>query len=136
MQYAGRFPIPLACLSATGGLRREDRLTTRITPRESSPSVTRSGLISRVTVRSGLSAIPPAGMPQSTILYFDEFRSTIGGTRTAAGSAGGVWASLDAPFGTTFSASNGVGLPVTRIGGAIVGKVTIVILQYGQGTGG
>jgi len=76
---------------------------------------------------------PGAPGPPVTIEYFDDFRSTIGGTRTTTS---GAWASVDAPFGTIFSASSGAGFPVTRVGGAIVGKVTIVVLQYGQGTGG
>lgn len=80
-----------------------------------------------------VTALPPvAGTPVS-IQYFDDFRTSVGATRT---SMSGAWVSVDAPFGTTFSASSGVGFPVTRVGGAIVGKVTIVVLQYGQGTGG
>ena len=79
-----------------------------------------------------VTASAPGGVPVS-IAYFDDFRTSVGATRT---STSGAWASTDAPFGTTFSASSGVGFPVTRIGGAIVGKVTIVVLQYGQGTGG
>ena len=76
---------------------------------------------------------PGVSPPPVTIQYFDDFRSSIGGTRTTMS---GAWASVDAPFGTVFSASSGAGFPVTRVGGAIVGKVTIVVLQYGQGTGG
>jgi hypothetical protein len=80
-----------------------------------------------------VTAIPPvAGTPVS-IQYFDDFRTSVGATRT---SMSGAWVSTDAPFGTSFSTSSGVGVPVTRVGGAIVGKVTIVVLQYGQGTGG
>lgn len=80
-----------------------------------------------------VSAVPPIPGTPVTIQYFDDFRTSVGATRT---SMSGAWVSTDAPFGTTFSASNGMGFPVARIGGAIIGKVTIVVLQYGQGTGG
>jgi hypothetical protein len=72
---------------------------------------------------------PSAG----TVLYLNDTLTMADGTRT---SSRGVWVSLDAEFGTSFSATSITGAPVTRIGGQIEGKVTIVVLQFGQGTGG
>lgn len=82
-----------------------------------------------------VAATAPVGStrPPPTVQYFSIDRSMVGGTRTTGS---GVWASTDAEFGTTFSATSGVGLPVTRIGGQIDGRVTIVVLQFGLGAGG
>ncbi|MBL0220532.1 MAG: hypothetical protein IPQ07_42520 [Myxococcales bacterium] len=73
---------------------------------------------------------PSAG----TVQYFAGDRATVGGTKTTSS---GVWVSTDAPFGTTFSTFGGTPpTTVQRIGGLIDGKVTIVVLQFGGGTGG
>ena len=77
-----------------------------------------------------VTATPPPNAT-ATIQYFAGDRGSIGGTRTTTS---GVWASTDAPFGTTFSATGGSPpSPITRIGGMIDGKVTIVVLQFGTG---
>jgi len=84
-------------------------------------------------VENQMVTVATPGMVPATIQYFDDFRTSVGATRT---SKSGAWVSTDAPFGTVFSASSGVGFPVTRVGGQIEGKVTIVVLQFGTGTGG
>jgi hypothetical protein len=69
-----------------------------------------------------------------TINYFSSDRAGIDlGNRTTAS---GAFVSLDAPFGTKFSVTGG--LPqrtLSRIGGRIDGKVTIVILKFTSGSG-
>ena len=73
---------------------------------------------------------PSAG----TVQYFAADRANVGGAKTTSS---GVWVSTDAPFGTTFSTFGGTPpTTVQRIGGLIDGKVTIVVLQFGGGTGG
>jgi len=44
-------------------------------------------------------------------------------------SSSGVFASLDAPFGTQFSALSGLE-EAKGFGGLVMGKVTIVIMQF------
>ncbi len=66
-----------------------------------------------------------------TIDYLSADRSMVGGTKT---SASGVFASLDAPFGTVFTATGGTPPRAhRRIGGNIDGKITIVVLQFTTG---
>jgi hypothetical protein len=60
-----------------------------------------------------------------TIQYLSANRQSVGGTVT---SAGGIFISQNAPFGTEFSATQG-SETATAVGGLIVGKVTIVVLQ-------
>ena len=74
--------------------------------------------------------IQPPGT--GTIAYFSMDRSTVGGSKT---SASGVFASLDAPFGTVFTAFGGTptGKSYYRVGGNIDGKITIVVFQFTSG---
>ncbi len=69
-----------------------------------------------------------------TISYFsgDRHALDLGTTTTASG----VFVSLDAPFGTVFSATapTGPALTVARVGGRIAGKVTIVVLRFSSGS--
>ena len=60
-----------------------------------------------------------------TIKYLSAMRNSVGGTVT---SASGIFLSTDAPFGTEFSAMQN-GEMAKAVGGLIVGKVTIVVLQ-------
>jgi hypothetical protein len=60
-----------------------------------------------------------------TIKYLSTTRTSVGGTVT---SASGIFLSTDAPFGTEFSAIQN-GEMAKAVGGLIVGKVTIVVLQ-------
>lgn len=59
------------------------------------------------------------------IQYLSAMRDSVGGTVT---SASGIFLSMNAPFGTHFSATQNNEM-ATAIGGLIVGKVTIVVLQ-------
>lgn len=66
-----------------------------------------------------------------SIVYLSSSRTSVGGTRT---SASGVFASLDAPFGTVFTAVGGTPMRAhSRVGGNIDGKITIVVLQFTTG---
>ncbi|HEY6033783.1 MAG TPA: hypothetical protein VIV58_05975 [Kofleriaceae bacterium] len=71
------------------------------------------------------------GHASGTIKYLAANRQTVGGTVTAQG---GIFLSEDAPFGTTFTASQ-ADLTATAVGGLIDGKVTIVVLQLPNQTG-
>ncbi len=63
-----------------------------------------------------------------TIKYLSADRTMVGGTTT---SKSGVFASLDATFGTVFTATGGTPARAhSRIGGNIDGKITIVVLQF------
>lgn len=66
-----------------------------------------------------------------TIKYLSSDRSAVVGSSTSAGTNGGVFVSLDAPYGTTFSSAH-FSVTATEIGGRISGKVTIVVLDVGQ----
>ncbi|CAN5703920.1 hypothetical protein BH11MYX3_BH11MYX3_20010 [soil metagenome] len=66
-----------------------------------------------------------------TIDYLSGDRTAVGGTKT---SISGVFASLDAPFGTVFTATGGTPARAhSRVGGNIDGKITIVVLQFTTG---
>ena len=65
------------------------------------------------------------GSVTPTIQYLSANRHAVGGTVT---SSTGIFISEDAPFGTDFSATQG-SETATAVGGLIVGKVTIVVLQ-------
>jgi hypothetical protein len=66
-----------------------------------------------------------------TIEYLSSDRHSTAGTVT---STNGIFVSQDAPFGTTFSTMQS-GRAAQAVGGRIVGKVTIVVLQIPQQTG-
>lgn len=75
----------------------------------------------------------PAG--SGTVNYFSADRTGIdlGMVTTESG----AFVSLDAPFGTTFRVNSTLApVSVSRIGGRIDGKVTIVILRFTGGSGG
>ncbi|MBA3464239.1 MAG: hypothetical protein H0T46_30065 [Deltaproteobacteria bacterium] len=128
---------------ASAGVRLSKAALDQLLAALSMPSFPEHGLtIGLVLDRNGdavpnqmVTATAPMGStrPPPTVQYFSFDRSMVGGTRTTGS---GVWASTDAEFGTTFTATSGVGLPVSRIGGQIDGRVTIVVLQFGIGTGG
>lgn len=63
-----------------------------------------------------------------TIQYLDDTRS---GVVTGATSTSGVFVTQDAPFGTVFSLPMSP-RPFDAVGGVVEGKVTIVILRYGE----
>jgi hypothetical protein len=69
--------------------------------------------------------VSASGTSPATIQYLSALRDSVGGTVT---STGGIFISQDAPFGTEFSATQG-SETATAVGGLIVGKVTIVVLQ-------
>lgn len=71
------------------------------------------------------------GHSTGTIKYLSANRLGVAGTVT---SPSGIFVSQDAPFGTTFSATQ-AGLTATAVGGLIDGKVTIVVLQLPNQTG-
>lgn len=67
----------------------------------------------------------------STVLYLSSDRSSVAGSSTSGGPLGGVFISLDAPFGTTFSTSGGTpNQTPAALGGRIENKVTIVVLKF------
>lgn len=69
----------------------------------------------------------------ASISYFSGNRMAIDlGTRTTAS---GAFVSLDAPFGTVFSTGATPQPTISRIGGRIDGKVTIVVLKFTGGSG-
>lgn len=67
----------------------------------------------------------------SNILYLSSDRGSVVGSSTSGGPLGGVFVSLDAPFGTTFSTSGGTPIQTPEaFGGRIENKVTIVLLKF------
>jgi hypothetical protein len=78
--------------------------------------------------------IVESGVPTPTIKYLSGDRMSASGTATSTGNGGGVFVSLDAPFGTRFRTSASIlGLPpkqVEALGGRIAGTITIVVLQF------
>lgn len=108
--------------------------------------------VSRATIQQvlaalGLSTFPDQGMtigivldeldnPQAgavvtpttgTVQYLSANRT---GLVSGATSSSGVFVSLDATFGSDFTALGTLGQTVTKPGGMIDGKVTVVVLQY------
>lgn len=65
-----------------------------------------------------------------TIKYLDANRT---GVVNGATSASGIFVSQDAPYGSDFSTTNPQFQTVSRPGGLIKGKVTIVVLQFASG---
>jgi hypothetical protein len=65
------------------------------------------------------------GSTVPTIQYLSAMRNSVGGTAT---STAGIFLSTNAPFGTEFSAIQN-GERAKAVGGLMVGKVTIVVLQ-------
>jgi hypothetical protein len=63
--------------------------------------------------------------PNATVRYLSP-SGALGGTTT---SATGIFVSVDAPFGTLFSAS-GASATVPAVGGLVAGKVTLVIVPF------
>ena len=128
---------PIATKRASSGVRLSKAALDQMLAALSLPSFPSAGLtIGLVLDKDGIpvenqivTATAP-GAVLATVQYFGQPRTTVGGTKT---SKSGAFVSTDAPFGTTFSASSGVGFPVAHVGGAIQGKVTIVVLQYGTG---
>jgi len=76
---------------------------------------------------SGSVVTPDTG----TILYLSADRTTL---VAGATSSSGVFVSLDAPFGSDFTAVGPVGQTIKKPGGLIDGKVTVVVLQYPRQT--
>lgn len=71
--------------------------------------------------------------PGASIRYLSSDRTTSAGSTTSGGPLGGVFVSLDAPFGTMFSTTNGSPTaPKPQVGGRIDGKVTIVVLRFSE----
>ncbi|MBA3457112.1 MAG: hypothetical protein H0T42_28775 [Deltaproteobacteria bacterium] len=69
--------------------------------------------------------------PGTTIKYLSPDRMSSAGSATSGGPLGGVFVSLDAPFGTMFSTTNASPTaPRPQIGGRIDGKVSIVVLRF------
>lgn len=69
----------------------------------------------------------------TSIRYLSSDRTSSTGTSTSGGPLGGVFVSLDAPFGTLFSTTNVTpSAPRPVVGGRIDGKVTIVVLKFSE----
>ena len=68
-----------------------------------------------------------------TVQYLSADRLSFTGTRTGSS---GIWISTDAALGTTFTAQPTTGTPISRIGGQVENKATIVVLQFTSGVGG
>jgi hypothetical protein len=69
----------------------------------------------------------------TSIRYLSSDRTASTGTSTSGGPLGGVFVSLDAPFGTMFSTTNVTpSAPRPQVGGRIDGKVTIVVLRFSE----
>jgi len=69
--------------------------------------------------------------PGATVLYLSSDRNSVVGSSTSGGPLGGVFVSLDAPFGTVFSTSGGTPIQTPdALGGRIENKVTIVVLKF------
>lgn len=69
--------------------------------------------------------------PGASIRYLSADRTSSGGVVTSGGPRGGVFVSLDAPFGTMFSTTNILPTaPKPQVGGRIDGKVSIVVLRF------
>ena len=75
----------------------------------------------------GAIVLPKAG----TVMYLSNDRASFGSGGT---SNSGIFVSRDAQFGTEFTASDAGRQPVSAIGGLVVGRVTIVVLQFGAST--
>ncbi len=80
-------------------------------------------------VRNQVISVPPG----TSIRYLSSDRTTSTGLSTSGGPLGGVFVSLDAPFGAMFSTTNGSPTaPKPQVGGRIDGKVTIVVLRFSE----
>jgi hypothetical protein len=75
----------------------------------------------------GAIVLPKAGTV--TYLSADRTRFVSGGTTKS-----GIFVSRDAPFGTELTASGAGRQPVSGIGGLVMGRVTIVVLQFAAPT--
>jgi hypothetical protein len=65
-----------------------------------------------------------------TVKYLNANRT---GLVSGATSASGIFVSQDAPYNTDFSTTNPQFQTITKPGGLIKGKVTIVVLQFTSG---
>jgi hypothetical protein len=73
----------------------------------------------------GMTVSVPPGVH---IRYLDQAET---GTTTTSTSSNGIFFSLDAPFGTTFSSTaNPTNVTPAVVGGLIENRVTIVVLQF------
>lgn len=80
-------------------------------------------------VPNQLISVPPG----TTVRYLSSDRSSSAGSSTSGGALGGVFVSLDAPFSTMFSTTNGTPTaPKPQVGGRIDGKVTVVVLKFSE----
>lgn len=72
---------------------------------------------------------------EGTVEYLSSDRTTVGGSMTSGGANGAVFVSRDAPFGTTFRTTRTTlpNVTVSKLGGRIVGKATIVVLDLANG---
>lgn len=85
------------------------------------------GLTVGLVVDQALS--PVRGAVVSSAMGTVEYLSDTGGLSSTATGASGVFVSRDAPFGSQFSISGGVGRPaIVGQGGLVSGKITVVIL--------
>jgi hypothetical protein len=84
----------------------------------------KNGLTIGIVVDSLFNPIPGqvVSAPGGTIKYVSADRMSVGGTMTTSS---GIFISLDAPFGTQFSAPGSD----VEVGGQIQGRVTVVVLQ-------
>lgn len=87
------------------------------------------GLTIGIVADQAANAVP--GIVVTPSMGTVKYQSTQGMLAGGSTSSTGIFLSTDAPFGATFSTSGGGRTPISGIGGAVAGRVTIVILQFG-----